>query len=82
MGCLDLDSLQARYRKAVDDYVAVVRKLRNHTIGVPHAEFMVLWHTCEYTKDKCAEAQRLLEKHIFEHNCGSPSTSTPPVGLK
>lgn len=51
MGCVDRDFLQALYKKAVDDYVAVAKDLRAHALGIPHEEFMFLWHAAERAKD-------------------------------
>lgn len=70
MECTDLNSLQTQYKKTVDDYVVVVKKLRDYP-GIPQVEFMLLWHTAEYAKDKCAEALRLLQRHLAEHDCCS-----------
>lgn len=69
MGCVDRDFLQALYKKAVDDYVAVAKDLRAHALGIPHEEFMFLWHAAERAKDRSAEAQRLLQLHIAQHEC-------------
>jgi hypothetical protein len=73
MGCVDRDFLQALYKKAVDDYVAVVKDLRAHALGIPHEEFMFLWHAAERAKNRSAR------KHGSSSNCIPPSMSAPRV---
>jgi hypothetical protein len=73
MSCAHLSALQTKYQRSVDEYVVVVEKLRGHEAGIPQVEFMVLWHAAEIAKDKSIEAQRIVEHHIADHSCCSPS---------
>ena len=78
MTCMDLDSLQARYKKAVDNYVIAAKKLRDHARDIPQSEFILLWHASEYARNKCAKAHRLLQQHISGHDC-TPNRSAQSV---
>jgi len=69
MGCTDFASLQAQYKKTVDDYVVLIKKLRDYSMDLPMGEFMSLWHAAEYAKDKCADAHWRLQRHMAEHEC-------------
>ena len=73
--CCDLDSLLEKYRSTVTVYAAKVRTLKDHTIGIPQLEYMLLWHAAEYARNKSIEAHRMLQKHVAEHGCSSRSAA-------
>ena len=76
MACPDMSALRAKYQESVEEYIVVVKRLRDHATGVSQVEFMQLWHAAESAKDKAVEAQRILEYHIADHDCSSPLTTS------
>ena len=66
MGYVDRDFLQALYKKAVDDYVAVTKDLRAHALGFP-TKSSCFFGTLPSAKDRSAEARRLLQLHTAQH---------------
>jgi len=68
MGCPDLDSLQTSYKKAVDEFVEIIKELQGIK-RIPSAGFAELAKKAEAARRKAEGARRALRSHIIDHGC-------------
>ena len=69
MVCPEKLTLLAKYQQEVREYAQSVSDLKEHTVAIPLAVYMLLLKLTEQTLVTCQSAQRCLERHIQEHGC-------------
>lgn len=67
--CKEHELLFDKYRTALETHSKNLQELCGVIGSIPHVEFEVLWRTLQHTREQCQAAQRLLLKHIEEHDC-------------
>ena len=68
MDCVDLESLRANYKAAVDEYTAAIQKLQGIK-KIPSKGFSVADDEGERARVKAEAARRALRNHIIELGC-------------
>ena len=68
MTCPELDSLQARHKAAVDEFVEIIKELQGIK-RIPSTGFAELAKKAEAAKRKAEDARRALRSHIIDHGC-------------
>jgi hypothetical protein len=67
--CREHDLLLDKCEIAMKTHSQNVQRVCDVIGSIPHTDFMDLWRTLAQTRGRLEEAQRLLEKHIAEHDC-------------
>jgi hypothetical protein len=69
MRCSERVSLFTAYRHALKEHGRNVTKLQQKVRDIPQWEFQTAWRAAQGTREKCLEAQRLLQQHVMNHLC-------------
>lgn len=69
MVCKKRASLLSQYRNALNVHGKQIDKLKESIRLIPQCEFELLYKSAQYSREQCLAAQRVLERHVAEHNC-------------
>lgn len=68
MGCETRSGLLIDYLATVRHYTKSVEDLRS-LAGIPTADYAAAFKLCDAARELSQKAQRLLQRHIADHNC-------------